>query len=513
MDALLARVIDEADAGQLPVLIEDWLAAGDARHWIARALKIDLAVLVERPELAVPCLLRRCTWFGDEFPRYVHRPPPPPDAAAVRGLARSWEASWRRPYLRSLRTPAVPLDGGVIEEYRGGGAGPLWMTPAHVGRGDDIAWDRASGRRVRTAMPAPRAPAWRIENGSLVSATRARRVELGDDYSLDDEVIAADDERAIVMGHYDEGYGQGWSWRSYCIDLTTGRQVFQYDGFCSAAACHAGRVFTVNGSTLTTWSATGEVLASGVIAGEDLVFATDGSFATRTEQVIRVYDPVRVLAIQHEKAYTLGLVGLSPDGTRAITGQVLCDARTGEELARVEFHGIDGQWFEGGPPRDCRALCDDVVAELLPFGYRLWDSTTGEILVDDRNHRASLGDAVAFAPNGRTHAVLHGGVVRIYDNHSLRVLNEHPLAAGGGGAIRLALSRDGSTVWWGPCKEPLKPMLSDHAAAPLALPQNATIVDGVVTLGGLQLPIDDVHAEVSAGGKVIVGWFSHYVVG
>ena len=54
MDALLARVIDEAEAGQLPVLIDDWLMAGDARHWIARALRVDLAVLVDRPELVVP---------------------------------------------------------------------------------------------------------------------------------------------------------------------------------------------------------------------------------------------------------------------------------------------------------------------------------------------------------------------------------------------------------------------------------------------------------------------------
>ncbi|HEY6036658.1 MAG TPA: hypothetical protein VIV58_20415, partial [Kofleriaceae bacterium] len=93
MDALLARVIDEADAGQLPVLIDDWLTAGDARHWIARALKLDLAVLVERPELVVPCLLRRCAWIGAEYPQISRRGEPPIEAVAVRGLARSWEAT------------------------------------------------------------------------------------------------------------------------------------------------------------------------------------------------------------------------------------------------------------------------------------------------------------------------------------------------------------------------------------------------------------------------------------
>jgi len=229
-----------------------------------------------------------------------------------------------------------------------------------------------------------------------------------------------------------------------------------------------------------------------------------------TEQLIRVYDPTRVSTIQHAKAYTLGLVALSPDGTRAITGQILCDAHTGEELAHVGFNGVDGQWFQGGPPRNCRALCDEVVVEIMPFGYHLWDSTTGEILVDDRNHRASVQDTVAFAPNGRTHAVATRDALRIYDNHSLAILHEQPLVTRPLQTI-LRFSRDGSTLWCGDGEATAQPIHLRPGRSDPPETHSAAIADGIVTLGDLALPIDDSQAEMSADGRVILGAMSHYV--
>jgi hypothetical protein len=201
---------------------------------------------------------------------------------------------------------------------------------------------------------------------------------------------------------------------------------------------------------------------------------------------------------------------LSPDSTRSIVGQVLCDAHTGEQLAELQFHGI-GNWLEGGPPRNCRALCDDVVAEILPFGYRLWDSTTGETLVDNRDHSADIRDAVAFASNGRCHAILSGGALRLYDNHSVHVLHETALAVEHTWNVKLKLSHDGSTLWWSERNSPLRALQLRAGRAELPERRSAAIVDGVVTLADLALPIDDSEAELSADGQVILGWSTHYV--
>ena len=509
MDALLARVIDEADAGQLPVLIDDWLTAGDARHWIARALRIDLALLVERPELAVPCLLRRCSWMGSEYPHIARRGEPPVEAVAVRGLARSWEATWRRPYLKSMHTPLIPLDGGVVEEYRSGAPGPLWLTPSHVGLGDDVAWDRASGHRVKMAMPVPREPTWRLEQRDLLSDAQVWPLPI--DAAHQPLHLFELDDLAIVTASYDEGYGEDYEYFTYVIDLRRGQQRAMFEGSCDAAARHGDRVYMTDRDMLYAWAMEGPRERLGDIAGAGLVMAADGMFATRTSQVVRVFDPHRVVRAHYDPNYTLGLTAISPDSTHAITGRVVFDAHTGEQLAAISFAGI-GSWLEGGPARNCRALCDDVVVEILPFGYHLWDSTTGEALVDDRNHRADHRDAVAFAPNGRTHAILkRGGALTVYDNHSLRVLHEAVLPIENTWGLELRLSHDGSAVWWADGDAPLQTLQLRPGRAALPVSRDADIVDGMVALGDLALPIDDADAEVSPDGTLIIGAVSHYV--
>src|SRR5262249_18208320 len=120
----------------------------DARRWIARALRLDLPVLVERPDLAVPCVLRRCAWFGRN------------DA---RSLAADIAAAYGRPYLRSLRAPPVPLGAGVAEGYRTAAEGSLWLTADAIGVGTAVAWERASGRRIASTY-VERAPEWKQEH-------------------------------------------------------------------------------------------------------------------------------------------------------------------------------------------------------------------------------------------------------------------------------------------------------------------------------------------------------------
>lgn len=511
MDALLARVIDEADAGQLPVLIDDWLAAGDARHWIARALRVDLAVLVERPDLVVPCLLRRCAWLGAEYPQIARRGEPPIEAAAVRGLARSWEAGWSKPYLRSMHTPLVPLDAGVIEEYRSGAPGPLWLTESHVGLGDDIAWDRSSGRRVRMAMPEPREATWRLvrERRELSSGSHVWPLPI-DPAHEPLQLFELGEELALVTARYDEGYGEDYEYFTYVIDLQHGRQLDVFEGNSDAVARKGDRIYMTDRDRFYTWSWSAHRDLTGSVAGAGLVMAADGTFATRTEQVVRVFSPEHIVEARYSSDYRIGLASISPDGTRLISGRVMFDARTGEQLAAISFSGL-GSWLEGGPPRNCRALCDDVVAEILPFGFHLWDSTTGETLVDNRDHRADHRDAVAFAPNGRTHAIVKRGTLTVYDNHSLRVVHEAVLAMEHTWRLALRFSHDGSALWWGDGDAPLQLLQLRTGRSEVPVTRAADIVDGVVTVGDLALPIDDAHAELSTDGSVIAGAVSHYV--
>jgi hypothetical protein len=362
------------------------------------------------------------------------------------------------------------------------------------------------------AMPAERETAWELvrERRELVSSAHVIPLPIDAEYEPS-QLFELGNELAIVTAIYDEPYGEGWSYRAYCIDLRTGRCRFQLDGDCSAAAHHSETIYTVDNGMFTAWSLTGERRAFGTVAGSGLVFAADGTFATRTEQVIRIHDPARVNAARFADPFLQGLVALSPDSTRAITGQVLCDAHTGEQLAQLQFHGI-GTWLEGGPPRNCRALCDDVVAEILPFGYRLWDSTTGEILVDDRDHDAGHTDAVAFAPNGRTHVIVNrSGELRVYDNHSLRLLHESALQVEHAWNLVLKLSHDGSALWWAERDAPFQMLGLRSGRTELPPSRTAVIADGLVTLGELALPIDDARAELSADGIVVLGRMTHYV--
>lgn len=115
MNPLFARVVDEAEAGQLPVLVEELRGTE-----VGAAVRADLALLVARPELAMQCLIRRLGGAWDE-PHWV-------------ALTR-------------------PVQDGVIEEYRTSARGRLWLTDHHVGIGDEIAWHRASGRRVQLSAP------------------------------------------------------------------------------------------------------------------------------------------------------------------------------------------------------------------------------------------------------------------------------------------------------------------------------------------------------------------------
>ena len=134
MLADLERVRDEAEARQLPALIADWTGAPALRGRIARALRIDLALLEARPELALPCAYRRAPFQDTQL--------------------------LTRPWLRALRRPT---DDGTREEYRTGADGPIAFSAdaAAIGVVGAIAWERVTGRAADPRLlVAPRRPRW-----------------------------------------------------------------------------------------------------------------------------------------------------------------------------------------------------------------------------------------------------------------------------------------------------------------------------------------------------------------
>ena len=56
---VLSRVIDEADARQLPSLIAEWSDGSETQRWIARALRIDQALLTEGSPIKDPLRFTR----------------------------------------------------------------------------------------------------------------------------------------------------------------------------------------------------------------------------------------------------------------------------------------------------------------------------------------------------------------------------------------------------------------------------------------------------------------------
>lgn len=501
---MIDRIVDEAHAGQLPVLIDEWAGETDERRWLSRSLRLDLALLVARPELTVPCLLRRCWWFGEEYPSFS-RTVIPEGADAVRALARSWRTTG---YLRSLRSPSVPLDGGAIEEYRTSVEGAVWLTASHVGAGT-VAWERASGRRAVVPRPEPAAPRWTHDRNlaRLVSADRAWPLPYPPDETPYMVGVVAD--LAIINCSYWDN-GDDLVRVTHAFDLADGTERFQLSRNTTAVAHFADRLYFADGDDLLVTTPDGDTLSRHHIVGTGLVFGPDGTFATRDGHVIRIWDPTQLSLHQISDIYQSGLVALSPDSTRAITGRAVTDAHTGEELFRVDFNGLGG-WLEGGPPRNCRALCDGVLIEIQPFGYHLWDSTTGEVLVDERDHRAGIHDAtVAFAPNGRVHAIMRRGTVTVFDNRTLAVLHESRVTVTKNWNAMLAFSRDGSTLWWGDGESPPTSILMSGTVRqdPVKI-SNAQVDDGIVTLASLALPIDDTTAVVANDGQIVLGWSTY----
>jgi hypothetical protein len=282
----LARVLDEAHKRQLPALIEAWRDTR-ARRWIARALRIDLALLTAAPELVVPCLVRRCLWPGssDEAAWYRERPAIPDDMLAVRELMAEWLAAWRpdRRWLRALRPPEVALDGGVVEEYRTSAVGPLHADRDRVSIGGAIGWERATGHNM-DPHPMTVHPPWELvasAPGRFAIESAGRRIEHATE-ALARSVIVLEPPFVMVAG--DEQY--------WLVDLEHAKVRWQAAGECIAAVADRAHVYVASRSAIERRSlASGDRRASwNAPAPSELALAGPDFLASRTGDVIRVWN-------------------------------------------------------------------------------------------------------------------------------------------------------------------------------------------------------------------------------
>ncbi|MDB4981376.1 MAG: uncharacterized protein JWM82_2128 [Myxococcales bacterium] len=81
---------------------------GEALSLLARALRIDLAFVVEHPHEIFSCLYNRCAFHGDA-------------ESVLRQVIARWETERRAAggaWVRSLRPLELTLDGPLLEEYR-----------------------------------------------------------------------------------------------------------------------------------------------------------------------------------------------------------------------------------------------------------------------------------------------------------------------------------------------------------------------------------------------------------
>ena len=506
----LERLVDEADAGQLPVLIAEWSRADPARRWIARALRLDLALLVAHPELVVPCLQRRCGHHQAAGP-----------------LVDAWTAAWGQggAWLRAVRPPPVPLGAGALEEYRTSLPGALWCAAdgATLGViGEDgtvaIAWERATGRTIAAPRAPARAARWQL------GRRRAGAIALGghtipiDDDETPDALFELDARLVVVAvtceryGEYEAGY--------YLVDAVAGVIGWRGAGPVAAALAVAEGILIAGDGTLVLRDhqrghERGAWYGPPITA---MAAPSDGVLATRTGDVIRIWDRA---AMPETLPWPRGraLVQISPDGARVLTGELLADGRTGRQIGTIQSTG-HGAWLENGPPANAWLLRDTVFAQCLPWGLELWNTADGERFLIDNARGAEALDSVAIDRRGERLAIarsragtielspLRGGAVTIV---ATGVLGVRP---------RLGFSSDGAQLWWETRAGERVVCTPGHTARRLAadepLPEDAAprIVvarDGLVALDGLTAVTDDRELVVSLDGAVLAGPTTHLV--
>lgn len=522
---MLARILDEADARQLPALIAEWSALADDRYWLARALRIDLALLTERPELVVPCVYRRCAFLGDEGVFFRERPPPPQDFTSLRARVREWAAHAPRPWLRALRPIVATLDGALREEYRGG-VGDIWASRdgAWIGTTGDHrrAWDRATGRRIEEAnivddtAPPPawtftapeRSPRILLERGgahvdlALAGMVALGAVTLSDDLVVvkcsrgeppyfEEPLLALVDTRAHALRWCVPGDATAFDLRDEALVIVNDTYVAELD------------------------LATGAVRRSAHVDGTRVGPLPDGMITSRRNR-LAVWD---FEAARRPRAYVRSRwnLGVSRDSTRVITGHLLCDARTGVVIAELPLFEQHTQYTAGQLAYGARAFVDGHYVEHAPTGLMRWRLGDGSPLPVIAGRETNGWDRCAWDPRGRYHALWSWrGPLTIWplaDGAPIARLHQAPAKH----RDRIAFSPDGTRLSWENADGITVGVMLDDPTTILPMepgvperPPRATR-DGLLVVGAAAIPVDTDMIS-TPDGRAFVSNEEHYVL-
>jgi hypothetical protein len=528
MRVLLQRLLDEAEARQLPALIAEWADRSDTLRWVAIALQLDLPLLIERPELVIPCLVRRCIGF-DEVEPYYQRAQAPVDARELRELVEEWVAAWeaRGAWLRAVRPPQYPLEAGIVEEYRTSATGTIRFSDDDelvgvVGEDEVIGWERATGRRIDGRGRIRKAePRWRLARGTRVLTSSERDVpfvvrEGENPYG----VIELDDERVLVTCSYEEDpYDDGLEYSHYLVETDTGRVIWRARGACRAARVIEDRIFLIDDEVVIRYLASGEECARYAMPySREATFSARGLLAVRDDSVIRIWDLARVPA-KVPRGRVHGKVELSPDGTRAMVGHSLVDAHAGTTIAQLPIRGTSG-FLEGGPPTNYIALLDRFAIEVMPWGAQIWSTHDGGQVADRvRTLGANAGDVVCYDPRGRYMAIVERrGRLRLHRlPGGALVLDGKATVTWSDDGRSIAFSDDGGQLWWRNdagedwvvnTEEPRVPRRGEPPVK-RARPQ-IDCRDGLLVVGEAAAPVDESTVVVADGGRSFLGPGDHY---
>jgi hypothetical protein len=285
--------------------------------------------------------------------------------------------------------------------------------------------------------------------------------------------------------------------------------------------------------------ATGDVLARWPVLGVSaLALAPDGTLATRSPGLVRLWDPGAVPQAGAAPTAPNGwtAAAFSPDGSFLLTGGLLCDGRTGAAL-RVLDADDPRRYMMGGPPIGCQRLIPDGLVEIGLGGLRIRDARDGSIVALDRRLKGSLTDAVAFAPTGalvaicaeaghlRVHALPTGTLV--FERTGVHLARErlHPglHVPGFETGFALGFSPDGAHLWWETTdgERWLLPLAAPGRARRLAAdeptprepePAAFAVRDGLLDVGAAAIPCDDEYAVASPDGRSFAHRTSHYAL-
>lgn len=372
--------------GHLPALLRDLADGSASEQRLARVLRRDLPLLALHAELLFPCVYRLT---------YT-------DNSLISTLA-DWERGFERPWLRTLRAPAFPLDSGLVETYCGSGAPSFSLDGTSVGFLDERAWDRTSGASADPsvlARPVPielhrRDVPW----GSVRFTRRGQIHEIAVDSDTLFGCVAEGPDGSVITG----GWFGDYEGRVARVDPDTGDVLWRSDlGADIGSVAVGGKLVSVSTSeqTMLLGLADGKPVPFGFLPSGRAAWSADCTLlAIAAPGELQIWDLAQAARSPLPSRRSHGFIHaeFSSDGKRLLTGNMLCDAVTGRILAELPVDGPG--YLEGGPPRNGRRVLPDGFIEVSPFAIQRWNDT-GKRVLHDRARGLNHRHQVRFSDNG-----------------------------------------------------------------------------------------------------------------